>query len=108
MRPFVFGARDLRPLCSTGPRVTFGTVSAYPDGTPVRGLQDLPIQMKMLDNGTAGVETDMPELRLPFNAFDPMPRDGDTVLVEGVAYTVNQPTAEDDGAFLCYLLSDQT
>jgi hypothetical protein len=33
-----------------------------------------------------------------------MPQDGDSILVDGTTYTVTQPTAEDDGAFLVYEL----
>lgn len=104
MNGFVFGARDLRALCSTGARVTFQSISKYEDGSPIRGLFDRAVQMKLEDSGIAGIESATPELRLPFNAFNPMPKSGDTLLVEGVAYTVNQPTAEDDGAFLVYEL----
>lgn len=47
-----------------------------------------------------------PTLTLPFNAFDPMPDSGDTVSVteRGVTtdYTVNAPTASDDGGFQIY------
>ncbi|HSU19910.1 MAG TPA: hypothetical protein VLI45_09235 [Acidobacteriaceae bacterium] len=107
MNGLVFGARDLRALCSTGPRVSFRAVSTYPDGMPIHGLFDRPIQMKLMDSGIGGIESAKPELRLPFNTFNPMPEDGDTVVVEGTGYTVSTPTAEDDGAFLVYELYRQ-
>lgn len=103
----VFGVRDLRAMCRPpmGVPVTFNGVSAYPDdGTPICGLYDRSIQLKLMDMGIGGMESALPELRLPFNAFSPMPTAGASVLVAGIPYTVNQPTAEDDGAFLCYSL----
>ncbi len=106
-----FGAGDLRALCrAMGVLVSFEAVSSYPDGEPVKGILDTPQQIKLAEGGIGGVEAVVPELRLPFNAFAPMPASGDTVTVTdpqtriATAYTVNQPTAEDDGAFLCYEL----
>ena len=87
-----------------GVPVSFSGVSTYPDGQPVYGLFDRPVTMKLEYQGTGGVETAIPELRLPFNAFATMPKRRDIVTVDGVAYTVNQPTQEDDGAILCYEL----
>lgn len=104
MHGLVFGARDLRALCSTGPRVSFRAVSTYADGAPIRGIVDRPVQMKLMDSGIGGIETATPELRIPFNTWNPMPAEGDTVVVEGTGYTVSSPTAEDDGAFLVYEL----
>ena len=100
-----FAPGDLRAFCrAMGVPVVFGTVSSYPDGQPVLGLLDTPMQIKLGESGIGGVEATIPELRLPFNAFTPMPGSGDTLLVAGTAYTVNEPTAEDDGAFLLYEL----
>lgn len=87
-----------------GVGVSFNDVSSYPDGSEICGLFDRPIQMKLGDAGIAGVESASPELRLPFDTFDPMPQSGDVITVDGVQYEVNQPTAEDDGAFLVYEL----
>ena len=100
--PSVFAARDLRALCRTGAYVTFGGSSTYPDGEAVMGLYDRPSQFKFMDEGIGGVETAMPTLRLPFNAFNSMPTANDVVTVDGCDYKVSPPTAEDDGAFLCY------
>lgn len=109
----IFGGRDLRALCrQMGTPVSFAGVSTYRDGEPVRGLVDSPVQIKLLDQGIGGVETDLPELRLPYNAFSPMPRRGDQVTVTDcetgtqTTYEVNAPTAEDDGAFLAYSLNE--
>ena len=109
----IFGGRDLRALCrQMGTPVSFAGVSIYPDGEAVKGMIDSPVQIKLLDQGIGGVETDLPELRLPFNAFKPMPRRGDVVTVTDretglqTAYRVNAPTAEDDGAFLAYSLNE--
>lgn len=104
MTPGVFGARDLRALFSTGTRVSFQGVSNYGDGSPVLGLFDRPVAMKLMESGIGGVETATPELRLPFNAFETMPEDGDEIQVNGTVYAVSQPTTEDDGAILCYQL----
>ena len=105
----VFGARDLRAICRTmGVPVAFGAVSTYRDGEPVRGLFDRPVQLKLMEGGVGGAEAPLPELRLPFNAFSPMPESGDTLALTDpntgavTVYTVDQPTAEDDGALLCY------
>ncbi len=106
-----FGAGDLRTLCrAMGVAVSFAGVSSYPEGEPVQGLLDTPQQIKLAEGGIGGVEALVPELRLPFNAFAPMPASGDTVTVTDLqtrvatTYTVNEPTAEDDGAFLVYEL----
>jgi len=89
-----------------GVPVSFRGVSSYGDGVPVRGLFDRPIAMKLEEGGIGGVESAIPELRLPFNAFQTMPQDGDQVLVDGCTYSVTQPTTEDDGAILVYELLD--
>jgi hypothetical protein len=100
------GERDLRAFCRPpmGVPVTFADVSTYNDGEPVRGLFDRSMQFKLQGEGIGGAQVALPELRLPFNAFDPMPDAGDSITVDGTGYTVYPPTAEDDGAFLCYEL----
>ena len=100
------GAADLRAFCRPpgGVPVVFNGTSTYPDGQLVCGIFDRPVQMKLMGEGIGGAEVALPELRLPFNAFDPMPSARDTVTVDGVDYTVYPPTTEDDGAFLCYEL----
>lgn len=102
----MLGERDLRAFCRPpmGVPVTFAGVSTYPDGEPVFGLFDRSQQFQLAEAGIGGAQVALPELRLPFNAFDPMPDVLDVVTVEGTEYSVNPSTAEDDGAFVCYQL----
>lgn len=101
----IFGAKDLRGICQQmGVPVSFGGVATYSDGTPVMGIFDRPVQMKLTEMGVSGIASAMPSISLPFNAFSPMPSSGDTLVVDGTTYTVDPPTAEDDGAFLVYSL----
>jgi hypothetical protein len=100
------GARDLRAFCRPpqGVPVVFNGTSTYTDGDRVYGIFDRPVQIKLMGEGIGGGEVAAPELRLPFNAFNPMPTSRDTLTVNGTDYTVYPPTTEDDGAFLCYEL----
>ena len=104
------GARDLRAFCRPpmGVPVAFAGVSTYPDGSLVCGLFDRPIAEQLGYQGTSGVMSAAPELRLPSGTFQPMPDDGDVITVtdDGAVtrYTVGSPGAEDDGAFLVYTL----
>jgi hypothetical protein len=102
----LFGAGDVRALFRQfGVAVTFAGVSTYPDtGELVLGIFDRPIDFKEAEGGFAGIENPVPELRLPFCAFATMPQSGDTITVAGTTYMVSQPSAEDDGAILCYSL----
>lgn len=88
-----------------GALVTFAGVSTYPDGVPIRGNLDRPMSIGMTDGGIGGAQMSAPELRLPYNAFDPMPDAGDVLEIDGVPYQVTTPTAEDDGAVLIYEVS---
>ncbi len=109
---FVYGATDLRALCRTmGVIVSFGGVSTYSDnGEPIKGLFDRPMQLQLMDQGAGGAQTTHPELRLPYNAFNVMPKARDSVAVidpvtlVSTTYVVMAPTTEEDGAFLCYEL----
>lgn len=87
-----------------GVPVSFEGVSTYPDGEPVRGLFERPMQLRLMEAGIGGAQVALPTVTLPFNAFARMPAANDTLYVDGVAYTVCPPTAEDDGALLCYEL----
>lgn len=100
------GERDLRAFCRPpmGVPVAFAGVSTYPDGTPVYGNFDKSSVIGFGDGGTAGIESGRPELRLPFNAFSPMPQSGDTITVEDTDWVCDQPYDEDDGAFQVYAL----
>lgn len=100
-----FGARDLRAFCSMGDPVVFNGQSLYADtGAPIKGLFDRPMQTKLADQGFGGTDVFMPELRLPFNTFNPMPTNRDHILVGGVNYTIADTDAEDDGAIVVYYL----
>lgn len=100
----MIGERTLRAFCRPpqGVPVVFAGVSTYPDGDTVCGLFDASSSIGFGDRGTAGIESERPELRLPCNAFTTMPKARDTVTVNGTSYRVEQPYAEDDGAFLVY------
>lgn len=108
--------RDLRAFCRppVGSPVSFAGVSAYDDGTPVCGLFDRAVAFKLLGEGIGGAESAQPQIALPFNAFDPMPQDGDQVAVTSnltgavFNYRVNQPSQTDDGAFWIYDLQATT
>jgi hypothetical protein len=103
--PGIFGVRDLRAFCRPmGVPVSFGGVTTYPDGEEIRGLFDRPQQIKLMDEGIGGMEIALPELRLPYNAFNPMPQANAVITVDGTVYTVSPATAEDDGGFFCYQL----
>ena len=96
-----FGCQDLRAFFRTGPCVTFNGVGTYRDAQPVQGLLDRPIGAKLGEQGFGGVDMAMPELRLPFDAFNPMPRVKEVIADGGCEYKVVSITAEDDGAVVC-------
>lgn len=101
----MFGDVDLRVFFRDfGVPVTFGGVSLYADGEPIKGNFDRAVQIKLADEGFGGVETAMPELRLPYNAFSPMPTETDVITVNGTQFTVSEVTAEGDGAVVCLYL----
>lgn len=102
----MIGERNLRAFCRPpqGVPVVFAGVSTYADGDTVCGLFDQSSGIDFGDRGSAGVAAEHPTLTLPFNAFTPMPKSRDTVTLNGTDYKVQQPTAEDDGAFLVYPL----
>lgn len=103
--PLVFGASDLRAFCRQGSTVSFNGVSTYADdGSPIKGNFDRPTMIKLMESNFTGASVSLPTICLPFNAFSPMPRANDLILVDGEPYAVETPTAEDDGAFLCYEL----
>lgn len=90
-----FGDADLGVFfADMGVAVTFG-------GSTVQGLFDKPTQIKLSDQGFGGVETGFPAVRLPYNAFSPMPINGQSITVDGTVYTVAEVTAESDGKIVC-------
>lgn len=107
----MIGAADLRAFCRPpmGVPVAFAGVSTYADdGSAICGLLDRPGKVALRGSGTAGLESAAPELRLPCDAFTPMPTGGDVVTItdRGVttSYELGVPEPEDDGAFLVYAL----
>ncbi len=93
-----FGDSDLPAFfADMGVEVTF-------HGATAMGLLENPIQIKLADRGFGGFETQMPQVRLPHNAFTPMPAETDQISVDGVAYSVSEPSAEGDGKIICYSL----
>jgi hypothetical protein len=80
------------------------TVPVVFAGVTAQGIYDGPIKSGLEVQGFGGMEITQPELRLPFNAFSPMPVQRQAITVNGVAYTVSDPTAESDGLVLCYAL----
>ncbi len=88
-----------------GVPVTFAGVSTYADdGTAICGIFDRPVTNRLRDDNMGGTSVASPEVQLPYNAFSPMPRSGDTVTVDGTDYQVNAPEARFDGAFQGYEL----
>ena len=58
----------------------FGVDVAF-NGVTVLGLMDNPVAIKMADRGFGGFETQMPALRLPYNAFTVMPVETDQMTI---------------------------
>ncbi len=108
----MLGGRDLRALFRPpgGSPVTFAGVSAYTDdGMPICGLFERPSSFGLEQGGVGGVENIAPQLRLPFDAFSPMPQSGDTVTVADpdlgtFTFQVSPPTREEDGLVWMYEL----
>jgi hypothetical protein len=70
-------------------------------GNNAKGNFDRPLEIKLGSHGFGGVETELPAVRLPYNAFSPMPTNDDTITVDGTVYTVAEVTAEGDGSVVC-------
>lgn len=85
-----------------GPQVAFRGVTHYPDGFPIKGNFDRTSQNVLAEQGFGGVDLPRAQVSLPFNAFSPMPTNGDPITVGGIAYKVADTTLEDDGGFVCY------
>jgi hypothetical protein len=91
----VFGDADLPTFFAD-----FG-VAVFFEGSTATGILDRPVQTKLADQGFGGVGVAFPAVRLPYNAFSPMPDEGDQVNVDGKDYTVAEITSESDGAVVC-------
>jgi hypothetical protein len=94
----MFGDADLPTFFAD-----FGVAVIFGSNT-VLGNLDRPQQIKLADQGFGGVETQLPLVHLAYNAFSPMPEEGDAVNVDGTAYTVAERTTESDGAVVCLAL----
>ncbi|HEY1502581.1 MAG TPA: hypothetical protein VGF88_23605 [Acidobacteriaceae bacterium] len=89
-----FGDADLGVFTADfGVTVEFG-------GTSALANLDQPQKMFLGDHGYAGVDVAVPAIRLPFNAFSPMPEEEDTLTVDGADYVVGCVEAEGDGGFV--------
>ena len=95
------GDQDLRAFFRTGVSVTFNGVGTYRDGQPVQGLFDKPVGPKLAEQGYGGVDVVSPKICLPHNAFNPMPRVKEVIVVEGCEYKVTSISAEEDGKAVC-------
>jgi hypothetical protein len=73
-------------------------------GVASKGNFDRPVDVKLSEQGFGGAIIATPAVRLPYNAFRPMPKSRDLVTVDGTDYTVSEPTSEADGAVVCYEL----
>jgi len=81
----------------------FGVPVIFADKT-VLGNRDRPVQIKLADQGFGGIETAFPSVEIAYNAFSPMPDEGDAVNVDGTAYAVAESTTQGDGAVVCLTL----
>jgi hypothetical protein len=96
----VFGDADLRVFCrDMGACVTFGFVSTYSDGEPVKGNLNQPGKDAMFGD-TVNVKDQEFCLELPYNAFDPFPAQGDLLIVDGMQYKVRSTDPQSDGGIV--------
>ncbi len=77
----------------------FGVAVVF-DGRTVLGIFDRPLKTALADAGFGGINTGRPVVRLPYNAFPAMPAPGESLTVDGVAYTVADEESDTDGAFV--------
>lgn len=96
----MFGDADLGVFFADFGKETAVTFS----GVTVPGILDQPESVHLGDRGFGGINATLPVVRLPYNAFSPMPKNTDRLVVAGQAYTVTERTAESDGAILAYSL----
>lgn len=94
----MFRSSDLAVMFAAfGVAVQFG-------GSSAMGIFDQPTTVRLDAHGFGGIETDQPSLKLPANAFNPMPKSQDNLTVDGVEYAVMSRTAADDAAIMVYAL----
>lgn len=94
----MFGDSDLGVFTAD-----FGVVVQFA-GSQANGIFDKPIKTGLADEGFGGINTTRPTLRLAYNAFAPMPEQGNTITVDGTDYTIADEDADTDGAFVWYPL----
>lgn len=73
-------------------------------GVTKTGIFNKPTKSALADEGFGGIAMSRPSVRLPFNAFTPMPEPRNAITVNGSNYTIADEEAETDGAFVCYPL----
>jgi hypothetical protein len=83
----------------------FGVVVQF-NGTSANGILDSGNQIVLADHGFGGIEADKPTIKIPGNAFNPMPTTGDNLTVDGDEYTVASFTNDTDGAIWSYALKE--
>jgi hypothetical protein len=81
----------------------FGTLCQF-SGSSANCILNKPIATKLADEGFGGVSVQKTSIDLAYNAFTPMPEQGEDILVNGVSYTIADEAADIDGAFLRYPL----
>jgi hypothetical protein len=97
----MFGDSDLAVFFDP---TTFGEAFVQFGGSSANGILDQPMAIRLADRGFGGFNASMPSLQLPYNAFSPMPRERDTLSVNGQNYTVTEQTTEGDGAIIRFSL----
>lgn len=81
----------------------FGVAVQF-NGSNAIGIFDKPIKTGLADQGFGGITSDRPTIKLPYNAFNPMPQPRDPITVDYVAYSIADEDAASDGAFITYPL----
>jgi hypothetical protein len=81
----------------------FGIAVTF-QGSTAKGILNQPQKTALADQGFGGISTTRPTIRLPYNAFTPMPEPGETINVDGVDYAIADEDAESDGAFVWFPL----
>jgi hypothetical protein len=92
-----FGDSDLGVFVGEGEPVQFA-------GFLAKGIFNKPKATKLADEGFGGFSMNVPTIELPYNAFDPMPEQGDSITVGKTNYTIADEAADIDGAFVRYPL----
>jgi hypothetical protein len=94
----MFGDSDLGVFTAD-----FGIAVQF-NGSMVKGILDKPQKTALQDEGFGGISTNRTTIRLPYNAFSPMPEPGEVIYVDGTEYAIADEEADTDGAFVWYPL----